>query len=40
MFLLKTVDLVQQVTFMTQDLVAGVSTTFFLEHGNYGIQDL
>ena len=40
MFLLKTVDLVQQVTFMTQDLVAGVSTSFFLEHGNCGIQDL
>ena len=25
---------------MTQDLVAGVFTTFFLEHGNCGIQDL
>ena len=25
---------------MTQDLVAGVSTSFFLEHGSYRIQDL
>ena len=40
MFLLKTVDLVQQVTLKTQGLVACVSVSFLLEHSNYSIQDL
>ena len=40
MFQLKAVDLVQQVTFKTQDSVVRVSASFLLDHGNSGIQDL